>query len=145
VEEIAADVRDARPGHLDHHFSAAFQQIACGAFEVRLEPGQRTVRIVIEQDADQLDDFVIFHDQVDGFLHHGLVSDVGRGRVPTEQAWLTLVIKVRHDGNDPVLYIDFMQGAQYEAWLGLRPIRDRNPPILLHPFNAFGELLFAAI
>jgi hypothetical protein len=68
VKEIAADLRDARPGHLNHHFSTAFQQIARFVFEVRFEKGQRAVGIVVQQHPDQLDEVIIFDDEADGFF-----------------------------------------------------------------------------
>ncbi len=47
MEELAADLCDTRPGHIDQNFSAAFQQIARFAFQVRFEKGQRVASALI--------------------------------------------------------------------------------------------------
>lgn len=65
---MAAQLGDARPGHVDHHLSTAFQQIARFAFEVRFEKSQRAVGIIVQQDADQFNEVVVFDDEADRFL-----------------------------------------------------------------------------
>jgi hypothetical protein len=55
---------DARPGRLDHHFSAAFEQFAGFAFEVVLKELQRAFGIIIHQYAHQFDDFPVIQGDV---------------------------------------------------------------------------------
>lgn len=69
MKAIAADRRDTCPRHLNHHFSAAFQQIAGLALEVRFEKGQRAFCIIIHQDAYQFNKFVVINDKADVFFH----------------------------------------------------------------------------
>jgi hypothetical protein len=46
-KQIAFNLPDAPTGDVDHYFSAAFQQAAGFAFNVRLQKLQRAVRVFV--------------------------------------------------------------------------------------------------
>jgi hypothetical protein len=60
---------DARTGHLDHHLSAAFQEIACLAFKVRFQKGQRAVRVIIDQNPHQLNQILVSQRKLHALFH----------------------------------------------------------------------------
>lgn len=51
------------------HFSAAFQQVAGFALEVRLQEHQHTLGILVQKNAHQLDYIGIFQGYLKGFLY----------------------------------------------------------------------------
>jgi hypothetical protein len=59
-EQVVADRGDARTGHLDQHLSATFQQIAGFAFEIFFEKDQRSLRVIVHQDAHQFENVLVF-------------------------------------------------------------------------------------
>ena len=73
LKQVAASFQLARTWHLDHHPSAAFEQVAGFAFEVLFEKRQRALGVIIQQDTHQLYDIFIFEDGLEGLFHGNAV------------------------------------------------------------------------
>jgi hypothetical protein len=70
LEQIAAYRCHARTGHFDHHFSAPFEKIAGLPPTVRFEKSQRTIGIIIKQDAHKLNDVCIIENKIEALFHY---------------------------------------------------------------------------
>ena len=68
-EQIGSYLNVTRTGNVDLHLSAAFQQVARLALEMRVQEDQRTIGILIQKNSHQLDEVGIFQSQLQGFFH----------------------------------------------------------------------------
>ena len=55
TKQPATHLPDARPGHVDHHFSASLQRLVHLFPHVMVEEGQRSIRIAVDQHAVQIE------------------------------------------------------------------------------------------
>ena len=101
LEQVVADFQRASTWHLDHHLSAAFEQVARFALEMLFEKDQCTFGVIVQENTHQLDDVFLLENDVKRLLH-GIVGRITNPPYAVSNAFASQVVTSAGAGIRPV-------------------------------------------